>query len=91
MLPDATSDGAVGAAERMVHDLERAVDPVVGHALPVAVSVGVAAFEGHAGRGAGGVMAAADAAMYEAKRSGDRIRVAPPPRSAETDEPVTRP
>ena len=88
VLPHATPDAAIGAAERMAHDLERAVDPVDGHAVPVAVSVGVAAFDGRTERGAGGVIAAADAAMYDAKRSGDRIRMAPRTGAAvPTDDP----
>lgn len=82
VLPDVTPDAALDAAERMVHDLERAVEPVVGRAVPVAVSVGVAAFAGHTERDAGRVIAAADAAMYEAKRGGSRIRMAPLPGAA---------
>jgi diguanylate cyclase (GGDEF)-like protein len=66
LLPDATSADAVIAAERM-----RAAAADVG-AVAVTVSVGVAARDGD--EGPEELLAAADAALYEAKRRGrDRV------------------
>ena len=67
LLPDAAADAAVMVAER----LRAAVATGVSR-LPITISVGVAALD--PGSGGAGVVARADAALYEAKRSGrDRV------------------
>jgi diguanylate cyclase (GGDEF)-like protein len=65
MMPETEIDGAIGVAERIRKRIEREKLP----AGTITVSVGVAAFPQH-GDAAEALIAAADAALYEAKHSG---------------------
>jgi diguanylate cyclase (GGDEF)-like protein len=70
VLPGTTTDGATMAAER-IRQATRTTGP-----HPVTVSIGAAVYGVHAGSSRG-LVEAADAAMYEAKRTGkDQVRVA---------------
>jgi diguanylate cyclase (GGDEF)-like protein len=77
VLPDASVESAARRAEQLrvaVKEMRVAHnDLVIG---PTTVSIGVAAFPDHAGTSTG-LLKAADAALYEAKRTGrDRVSVA---------------
>ncbi|NHC15638.1 GGDEF domain-containing protein [Motilibacter deserti] len=81
VLPETTIDGATMLAERIRLAVRRS--PVSGAhgepAIPVTVSIGIAAFPGH-GSTPATLMRAADAALYEAKGAGrDCWRVATGP------------
>lgn len=65
MMPETEIDGAIGVAERIRKRIEREKLP----AGTITVSVGVAAFPQH-GDAAEALIAAADAALYEAKHAG---------------------
>jgi diguanylate cyclase (GGDEF)-like protein len=68
LLPGCSRDDAVGVAERVRKGIARAVD-----GAPVTISAGVATVPDNA-HDAGRLIAAADAALYEAKRMGrDRV------------------
>ncbi len=78
-LPETDPDGALEFAERVRAAIEGAPVPMLdgGGELAVTASVGVATMPG-AGANGRSLIAAADAALYEAKRGGkNRVRVAP--------------
>ncbi len=76
LLPGFGTAGAVRVAESARSAVERTVIPFEEHVLQVTVSVGVATFPIHA-QSAEELIAAADQALYEAKRSGrNRVCVA---------------
>lgn len=72
ILPGADVDGAARAAERIrsaVEGLDFGLPGPDGEPLRVTLSAGVAVF-GHGAEDAAGLLAAADVALYEAKRAG---------------------
>ena len=76
VLPGTSATGAVEIAERV---RAAVAEPIVvpGHTLRVTVSLGVSVFDDETDNAAS-VVARADAALYEAKRSGrDQVRVDP--------------
>jgi diguanylate cyclase (GGDEF)-like protein len=77
VLPDASLESAARRAEQIREAVSRLRIPVRDRVIgPITVSVGVAAFPEH-GEDGHAVLQAADAALYQAKRSGrDRISVA---------------
>jgi len=82
-LPETGTQGALDAAERVRSAIAATAIPLIGSngELRVTASVGVATLPGLAAN-ARDLIAAADTAMYEAKRSGkDRVSVAPEDRS----------
>jgi diguanylate cyclase (GGDEF)-like protein len=80
LLPECSLENAVRAGER----IRTRVAQVNLDGRTVTISVGVAEFPTH-GVAADGVIGAADAALYEAKRMGrDRVRGASPEAAAET-------
>jgi two-component system, cell cycle response regulator len=66
ILPETTLEGGLEVAERLRDAIARAQMPLVGS---ITTSVGVAQFSAGSGQ-ASGLLAAADAALYEAKRTG---------------------
>jgi diguanylate cyclase (GGDEF)-like protein len=72
VLPELDQEAADAAVRRIAAHLEQ-VCAAEGH--PVTASFGVAVFGGHA-HDPEALLRAADAAMYDAKRSGERVRVA---------------
>ena len=87
LLPDCDAAGGCLRAD----EIRKAIERLSGAwATPVTVSIGVAGLPGHASTGAE-LMAAADAALYEAKRAGrNTVRVyrPQPPVPAPVDEAV---
>ena len=81
LLHRTSSDGARSKAESITNAIRGLDLRFQGRALgAVTVSIGVAAFPGHAGRGAE-LITAADVALYAAKQAGrDRVEVASLPR-----------
>ncbi len=77
VLPDASLDDAARRADGLRDAVKRLVVSHKGQTIgPVSVSIGVAAFPDHGADG-DGVLRAADAALYRAKREGrDRVTVA---------------
>ncbi|MEK6271620.1 MAG: diguanylate cyclase [Actinomycetota bacterium] len=83
-LPETGLEGALDLAERVRVRIESEQVPRAGSASPVKVtaSIGAASMSGSAD-GAEALIAAADAALYEAKRAGkNRVASAPVPRAA---------
>ena len=83
-LPETGLEGALDLAERVRARIESEQVPRVGGAGTVSVtaSVGAASMHGSA-NGAEALIAAADAALYEAKRAGkNRVASAEVPRAA---------
>jgi len=83
-LPETGLEGALDLAERVRVRIESEQVPRAGGASPVKVtaSIGAASMPGSA-NGAEALIAAADAALYEAKRAGkNRVASAPAPRAA---------
>ncbi len=78
VAPDIEEADALKAAERIAQGVERAGRTVVDDGPPLAVSVGLAPFGAGETPDAGRLIAAADAAMYEAKRRGGGICASPP-------------
>ena len=82
ILPGADMPGAAQAAERIrdaVEHLDFKLTDTSGEPLRVTVSAGVAAF-GHRAEDPAGLVAAADDALYDAKRAGkNRVRSAQAP------------
>ena len=86
ILPGADLDGAARAAERIrraVEELDLPLPGPDGESLRVTLSAGVAVF-GHGAEDAPGLVAAADDALYQAKRSGKN-------RVARADSPAALP
>ncbi len=86
ILPGADLDGAARAAERIrraVEELDLPLPDPDGESLRVTLSAGVAVF-GHGAEDAPGLVAAADDALYQAKRSGKN-------RVARADSPAALP
>ncbi len=86
ILPGADLDGAWHAAERIreaVEDLDLPLPGAEGGSLRVTISAGVAVF-GHGADDRAGLVAAADDALYQAKRSGKN-------RVARADSPAALP
>ncbi|MBI4184049.1 MAG: diguanylate cyclase [Proteobacteria bacterium] len=86
LLPETTAEAALTVAERLRRRLaETPVATAAGRALPVTVSIGVAAFPG-VGEGAEALIAAADRALYAAKEAGRNrvVRAGPAERGGET-------
>ena len=82
LLPTTDLEGAVRAAERIRANLAKKTIRVGGVKATVTVSTGVAELPSH-GEDPNALMAAADAALYQAKRAGrDRIVVAGMPETA---------
>lgn len=76
LLPDAAIDKAVEVAERIRERVLAVVPRNTGKSVAVTVSVGVAAFPAH-GESPETIVASADHALYQAKRSGrNRVVVA---------------
>lgn len=75
LTTDADPDGALAAARRICHELGCPV-VVDGQPIALAASVGVACWPLHAD-GPADLLAAADRAMYQAKRSGTGAALAP--------------
>ena len=69
LMPDTSLAGALGLAERIRDVVAQAVAEVGTHRISCTVSIGVASWRG-GGEAAEALMARADEAMYEAKRSG---------------------
>jgi diguanylate cyclase (GGDEF)-like protein len=83
-LPETSLEGALDLAERVRIRIESEQVPRAGSASPVKVtaSIGAASLPGSA-NDAEALIAAADAALYEAKRAGkNRVASAPVPRAA---------
>jgi diguanylate cyclase (GGDEF)-like protein/PAS domain S-box-containing protein len=80
LLPSTPMTGAVEAA-RVLAELIAAPITIDGSSRTVGASIGIAAFPNH-GRAAEILLAAADAAMYDAKRSGGGYRVFEPARGS---------
>jgi len=81
LLPGCGRDDAMGVAERVRNEIAREVGEA-----PVTISVGVATLPDNA-RDSERLMAAADAALYDAKRTGrDRVTA-----SSRTCEPASSP
>lgn len=81
ILPEQTLESGVAIADRLRRTVEALEIPHDARTPPgvVTVSVGVAATSGEDDKAANALLEEADAALYEAKRSG-RNRVSPPPR-----------
>jgi diguanylate cyclase (GGDEF)-like protein len=83
ILPDTSMEGALSAAERVRHRVTTLLllpelAPLAKRELSLTCSIGVASFPIHAAE-ASGLVAAADAAVYVAKRSGKNcVRMATP-------------
>ena len=80
LLPHAARDDAYGIAERLrahIADLQIPVRSRPGApGVEVTISIGVATFDGRVPRALSDLLAAADAALYQAKRTGrNRVRV----------------
>jgi diguanylate cyclase (GGDEF)-like protein len=83
-LPETGLEGALDLAERVRVRIESEQVPRAGSASPVKVtaSIGAASTPGSA-NDVEALIAAADAALYEAKRAGkNRVAIAPAPRAA---------
>jgi diguanylate cyclase (GGDEF)-like protein/PAS domain S-box-containing protein len=70
LLPEADAAGAGTVAERLLAALAAAPLEVDGEQIPLAISVGVALFDGNGCPAAEDLLAAADRAMYAAKAAG---------------------
>jgi diguanylate cyclase (GGDEF)-like protein len=83
-LPETGLEGALDLAERVRVRIESEQVPRAGSASPVKVTVSIgAASMPDSANGAEALIAAADAALYEAKRAGkNRVASAPAPRAA---------
>lgn len=79
ILPESRLDNAVNTAERIRLAIEQVPIRVDRELVQVTVSIGAVALTSAEHAGVESLIGAADAAMYEAKRSG-RNRVIPPPR-----------
>jgi diguanylate cyclase (GGDEF)-like protein len=76
LLPETDAYGGAIVAERLVHAVRDRPVPIDDRQVPITVSVGVAVYPEH-GAGAEQVLAAADDALYVAKRAGrDTFRLA---------------
>jgi diguanylate cyclase (GGDEF)-like protein len=77
LLPEVGWQGALLVAERIRRRLEGAAVEADGRPIHQTVSMGIASFPDHAGRDDRELLAAADAALYEAKTAGrNQVRVA---------------
>ena len=78
LLPNATREGACALAERLLGQVRAQAVQTAGASVRFTVSIGVAVLGRHGGS-IEALLAAADAALYQAKRAGrDRIETAPP-------------
>ncbi|HEX2829617.1 MAG TPA: diguanylate cyclase [Burkholderiales bacterium] len=78
VLPACDPAGAVGVAERIRADIASSPVSTSAGGLTVTVSIGVATIPGAAAADATGLLAAADGALYAAKRNGrNRVQIAP--------------
>jgi diguanylate cyclase (GGDEF)-like protein len=91
VLPACDSAGAVGVAERIRGDIASSPVPTSAGGLTVTVSIGVATIPGAAVADATGLLAAADGALYAAKRNGRNAVAIAPDADASTgpDAPIT--
>jgi diguanylate cyclase (GGDEF)-like protein len=89
-LPDTNIDGAVMAAERIREKLAQTGMLVQGKAVTLTLSTGIAEFPAD-GKSPEPLIAAADAALYQAKRGGrDRVKRASRPRQTTAAKKTTK-
>jgi diguanylate cyclase (GGDEF)-like protein len=76
LLPEADSRAATAVVQRFLMRVKREPFRAGDSLLSVSLSIGIAAFPEHSGAGAAELLAAADAALYEAKKQGkDRVAI----------------
>lgn len=75
LLPGATTDNAAALAERIRRSIRNLVIDSAGAKLRLTISIGVACFPEHHADAPEGLIALADAALYQAKKAGrDRVQ-----------------